>query len=262
MSQLAVLIGLISFPGLIATIVCDKLLVHAERWNTFKYTVYTFVFGVSSYVLLQGIVWIVSAFDRHMPFLQPRVSLQLWGTLISGRDLSFTEVAWATGLSPAVALFATTCVNKKVLHRLAQSVGISSKYGDENLFSYFLNSPDVYWVYVRDKTTGQTYRGLVRSFSETKELQEVVLTNVTVYNYEDSSVLYELDAIYLSKPLGTFVIEAPSSLHQGNPDDRQAIAAQRRHGTPSGEGRPDQGDKQASAAATSAPAPATQEEVR
>jgi len=261
MNELAVLVGLISFPGLIATILCDKLLVHAERWNAFKYAIYTFVFGVSSYVLLQGIVWITGSINRHLPFLHEQISLRLWDTLVSGRGLSFTEVAWATALSPAIALFATICVNKKLAHRIAQRFGISNKYGDENLFSYFLNSPDIYWIYLRDRTSGQSYRGLVRSFSETKELQEIVLTNVTVYNYEDSDELYALDSIYISKPLGSFVIEAPPSHDQGKPNDGQENSAQRGDGARPSEGRRDSGDKQAPAASTTA-ATSAREEVR
>jgi hypothetical protein len=260
MNELAVLVGLISFPGLIATILCDKLLVHAERWNAFKYAIYTFVFGVSSYVLLQAIVWIIGSINRHLPFLHDQMSLRLWDTLVSGRSLSFTEVAWATALSPAIALLATICVNKKLVHRIAQRFGISNKYGDENLFSYFLNSPDIYWIYLRDRTSGQSYRGLVRSFSETKELQEVVLTNVTVYNYEDSDELYALDSIYISKPLGSFVIEAPPSHGQGKPNDgKEKNSAQRGYGARPSEGRRDSRDKQAAAPSTTAPTSACEE---
>ena len=257
MNEFAVLVGLISFPGLISTVLCDKLLVHAERWNTFKYSIYTFIFGVSSYVTLQCLVWVFAAINRRLPFLDSKISLQLWDTLITGHNLNFTEVAWATTLSPAIALFATIFVNKKYLHRIAQRLGISNKYGDENLFSYFLNASDVDWVYVRDKTSGQSYRGSVRSFSETKELQEIVLTDVTVYNYADSDELYSLDSIYLSKPLGSFVIEAPRA--EGEPHDGQKNPTQRGDGARASEGRGHSGDQQT--AAPSAPSAAEQKEV-
>lgn len=211
MNDLAVLIGLISFPGLIATVMCDKLLVHAERWNNFKYGIYTFIFGVGSYVVLQFLTWILALAPYLLPYLPESARLGLWDTLATGRDLRFSEVAWATGLSPLIALAAIYFVNKKYLTRFAQRFGISNKYGDENLFSYFLNSPDVFWVYLRDPASGFSYRGAVRSFSETKEVQEITLTDVTVYSYENSEELYQLDSIYLSKPLGTFTIESPAS---------------------------------------------------
>ena len=259
MNDLAVLIGLISFPGLIATVICDKLLVHAERWNSFKYGIYTFIFGVGSYVVLQFLTWSISLFSRHLPFLSERSALGLWSTLSSGKDLHFSEVAWATGLAPLIALAAVYCVNKKHMTRLAQKLGISNKYGDENLFSYFLNSPDVLWVYIRDPGAGFSYRGAVRSFSETKEVQEITLTDVTVYSYEDSDLLYQLDSIYLSKLLGTFTIESPSSAQMESSNGRQENPSTGRSGT-----RPSQRrrNKRNKSAATSAPAaPAAQEEM-
>lgn len=243
MNDLAVLLGLISFPGLIATILCDKLLVHAERWNSFKYGIYTFVFGIGSYVLLQFVVWIANMLNRHLPFLSKNPNLNLWITLTNGSALNFTEVAWATSFSPIVALFAVYFVNKKIVTRFGQKIRISNKYGDENLLSYFLNSPDIYWVYIRDPASGLSYRGAVRSFSETKEVQEVLLTNVTVYNYSDSEELYQLSSIYLSKPLGSFIIESPISISEGGPNVRQDNPSERGRGTGFSDGRRAAADK-------------------
>lgn len=250
MNDLAVLIGLISFPGLIATVICDKLLVHAERWNSFKYGVYTFIFGVGAYVVLQLLTWVTSLGSRHLPFLSEGAPLGLWNTLSSGRGLHFSEVAWATGLSPLIAIAAVYCVNKKHMTRFAQRFGISNKYGDENLFSYFLNSPDVLWVYLRDPAAGFSYRGAVRSFSETKEVQEITLTDVTVYSYEDSELLYQLDSIYLSKPLGTFTIESPTSAHEASSDGRQENSAAGRNGTRPSKRRRNKRNESASASAS------------
>ncbi|WP_162455433.1 hypothetical protein [Pseudoxanthomonas kalamensis] len=259
MNDLAVLIGLISFPGLIATVICDKLLVHAERWNSFKYGIYTFIFGVGSYVVLQFLAWATFLCSRHLPFLSKSAALGLWGTLSSGQDLHFSEVAWATGLSPLIALAAVYCVNKKHLTRFAQLLGISNKYGDENLFSYFLNSPDVLWVYLRDPAAGFSYRGVVRSFSETKEVQEIALTDVTVYSYEDSDPLYQLDSIYLSKPLGTFTIESPSSAEMELSNGRQENPTTGRGGTRPSKRRRNKRNK--SATTTASTAASTQEKV-
>lgn len=255
MNDLAILIGLISFPGLIATVLCDKLLVHAERWESFKYAIYTFVFGVGSYVALQIVVWGLGMLGRHLPLLTGRSDLGLWDTLISGKSLDFSEVAWATAIAPAVALLAVYFVNKKVVNRFGQRLGISNKYGDENLFSYFLNSSDVYWIYVRDPSVGLSYRGTVCSFSETKEVQEIVMTSVTVYDYADSEELYRLDSIYLSKPLGSFIIEAPASINQGDSHGRQGDSFAGGNRTGPSERRGDPGDR-VQDAAVSAPSAA------
>jgi hypothetical protein len=39
-------------------------------------------------------------------------------------------------------------------------------------------------------------------------MQELVLADVTVYRYEDSSELYSVPSIYLCKELGKFIIES------------------------------------------------------
>lgn len=212
MNDLVILIGLISFPGLIATIICDKILVHTEKWASFNYAVYTFILGVAAYLALQIIVFLVGLSGRHLPFLDQDATLNIWGILTDrSHGIHWGEIAWATALAPIVAGLAAVVTNKKIVNKLAQLLRISDKYGDENLFSYFLNSPDVRWVYVRDLGNNLSYRGLVKSFAETNEVQELVLTDVTVFDYENSDELYSVERIYLAKPAGSFVIETPQS---------------------------------------------------
>jgi hypothetical protein len=107
--------------------------------------------------------------------------------------------------------------NHKILNKIAKKVGVSTKFGDENLFSNYLSSGDIYWVYVRDHATNQTYEGQVRSWSETNNIQEMVLSDVTVYVYETSEKLYSLPSLYIARPAGTFVIEAipPTQIQDG-----------------------------------------------
>ena len=45
-------------------------------------------------------------------------------------------------------------------------------------------------------------------YSENEHIQEIVLSEVTVFNYEDSEELYFIPTIYLTKPIGKFIIEA------------------------------------------------------
>jgi len=211
-NDLAILVGLISFPGLVATIICDKILVHTERWGSFKYLIYTFIFGVASYLSLQLFSALLGSIDRHLPFLSTNPTLSVWSTLLDHSSKpQWGEIAWATLIAPLIAGLAALAVNKKIVNKVVQKLGISDKYGDENLFSYYLNSPDVAWVYVRDIQNNLSYRGLVRSFSETKEIQELVLTDVTVFDYKESDELYRVASIYLTKPIGAFIIEAPEN---------------------------------------------------
>jgi hypothetical protein len=212
MNSLAVAIAIILLPGLIASVISDKITVHSKQWDAFKYSIYSFLFGVLSYGLLQ---FIENAYQYILAFLcKPYVihtsTLAVWSIIQDEKaPIVLSEVVWATLLAPVVALIASALVNYKVINKVAQKLQASQKYGDENLFSFFLNAKEVDWVYIRDKEAGFTYFGRVVSYSECDSIQEVVLSEVGVYEYEKSELLYSVPLIYLSKKLGSFVIEIP-----------------------------------------------------
>jgi len=212
MNQLAVAIAIVLFPGLIASVICDKVIVHYQRWEIFKYGIYSFVFGLLCYTLLQGIVIGLNSFDKILPGVEVGSSgrLSAW-TLVTAEKykIDLAEVLWATILAPLIAAVAAAVVNLKLITRAAGKLGISDKYGDENLYSFFLNSKNVDWVYVRDREMKVTYFGRVISFSEYSNVQELALEDVDVFDLDTSALLYSVKAIYLTKSMGQFVIEIP-----------------------------------------------------
>ena len=210
MNDLPIAVGVILFPGLIAAVICDKVTVHSPKWGSFKYSVYSFILGVSSYVALQLLAYLWNAASAYIcpTLLLASPTLDVW-TIATTQNISIdvSEVFWATALSPVVASAAASIVNHKLINKAAQKLHISTKYGDENLFSFFLNARDIDWVYVRDISNKLTYQGRVVSFSEVEDMQEVVLSEVTVFAYETSVELYSVPFVYLSKARGTFIIE-------------------------------------------------------
>ncbi len=212
MNELAVSIGVILFPGLIASVICDKTAAHNAKWDGFKYGIYSFVFGVACYGLVQAAEFVLWQTCVLLSYIGVPVYtlpvLHVWSIItIHQADIRPIELLFATLVAPFVAAVATWTNNEKLLNKVFQRLGISSKYGDENLFSHYLAQSNVCWVYVRDVSTNQTYQGWVSAYSETDHIQEIVLSNVTVYDYKSSEMLYVLSSIYLSKPAGTFAIE-------------------------------------------------------
>jgi hypothetical protein len=53
MNEIAIAVSVIFFPGLISTIIADKVTVHSKSWTSFKYGIYSFVLGVFCYVIVQ-----------------------------------------------------------------------------------------------------------------------------------------------------------------------------------------------------------------
>lgn len=211
MNELVIAVGVILLPGLIATIICDKITIHSSVWGSFKYGIYSFVFGVGCYVTLQVASylfgWLVSNFCPDGA--ADSESLKVW-TIVTRQQVAIepSEVFLATLFSPVVAAIAAFIVNHKLINRCAQWMSVSSKYGDENLYSFFLNAQEIDWVYLRDFANNLTYQGRVVSFSEVDSMQEIVMSNVTVFTYETSAELYSVPLLYLSKSRGSFVIES------------------------------------------------------
>jgi len=210
MNELAITVAIVLLPGIVAAAIADKITLHSPRWGSFKYGIYSFVFGVICYITLTAIVWVGSFFQWFLELVpQSAEGLAVWRFVADQTSTpKLSEVLAATVLSPVVAFSAAFAVNHKVFNKVASKLRVSRKYGDENLFSFFLNSDDIDWVYVRDSERGLTYEGRVLSYSENDDRQELVLVNVMVYSYEKSEKLYFVPSIYLSKDDGSFVIEA------------------------------------------------------
>ena len=151
-------------------------------------------------------------------------TLDVWSLVTDGRmRIDLLEVFAATVLSVPVAFVGAFLINYKIFHKLAQKLRISQKYGDENLYSYYLNAKEIDWVYVRDFERKLTYQGRVVSFSENEKIQELVLSDVTVYAYDDSTEYYSVPNIYLCREMGRFVIEAIPAEYMGVPNGQEAI---------------------------------------
>jgi len=131
-----------------------------------------------------------------------------WLTFTSN-DIPFWEIIRATIVSLFIGFFASWIENKKVITRFVRKFNIADKYGEENLYSYFLNSKEITEVYVRDIANNLTFHGEIDSFSENEQISEITLREVKVYRYDDSAFLYEMPKVFLSRPKNAIFIEVP-----------------------------------------------------
>lgn len=217
MNQLLVTLIIILLPGILATVICDKIIVHS-KWTSFKFSLYSLILGIFTYSILQILVFINDLISARSISVEKWSYLNIWDFVISNnQSVPAVEVTIATALSLPIALFAALAINHKLFNKLAQALYISTKYGDENLYSYYLNAKEIDWIYIRDIHNNLTYQGRVVSYSENEKIQEIVLSEVTVFRYEDSAELYSVPTIYLNKEMGGFIIEAiPTDLFGGN----------------------------------------------
>ncbi|MDT0687151.1 hypothetical protein [Autumnicola psychrophila] len=201
MSELTIKLIIILIPGAIATLIFGKLILHKE-WSSFRFVLYSIIFGILSYLFLQLIINGLNLFSCI-----ELSDLTIWKNLNNASLIPYQEVGFATTISIIVAFFSSMIENRKIINRVAGFFGISAKYGDENLYSMFLNSKNVQFVYLRDIKNQLTYHGWVKSFSENETVSEIRLADVAVYNYSDSKFLYEVGEVYLSLNKQEIIIE-------------------------------------------------------
>lgn len=206
-NHLAIAIVIILIPGIVATIIADKLTVH-RKWGSFRFGIYSLVFGIASYGLLQFIVYGWDIFSACKIPSQWK-HLDVWNIAINSSAVVVPwEVGGATILAIPLAYAVSATINYKLINKLGQKLKVTTKYGEENLYSFYLNAKEINWVYIRDIENNLTYQGEIVSYSENDHMQELVLSDVTVFRYEDSAELYSIPSIYLTKEMGKFVIEA------------------------------------------------------
>ncbi|WP_158850445.1 hypothetical protein [Algibacter sp. L1A34] len=218
MSELTIKLIIILIPGALATLIFGKLILHKE-WSSFRFVLYSILFGVVSYLILQllnnGINLCISADFNKLP------ELTIWSNLNDASLIPYKEVGFASIISIIIAFFVSMIENKKVINKIAGFLGVSEKYGDENLYSMFLSSKNVEFIYLRDIKNQLTYHGWVKSFSENDTISEIRLCDVAVYNYTDSEFLYEVEEVYLSLNKQEIIIELAKTKDNGEEETEQ-----------------------------------------
>lgn len=214
-SELTLKLILLLIPGSIACILYERLTIH-KSWNSFKFITNAILFGGISYLIAQ-MIFNICGDDQ---------SFKLFWDNLPSKEIPYNVIIKASVVSIFVGLIATGIDQYKIINTIGKRLRLTNKYGDENLYSYFLNAKDVDEVYVRDIENRLTYHGLVNSFSENDVTNEIVLIDVIVYDYETSTELYRLDKIYLSRSRNNLIIELPfKNTNYGTETDSQTTTS-------------------------------------
>lgn len=206
LSALTVRVVLLFFPGIVCALVVRALTNRRER-ATPEFLIDAFVFGIATYLVLAGLrsacVAVAHLAGWSVP---PRITFFDVLTSETAR-ISWPEI----GLSALVAILwgmvVSAIINHQLLFRTATRLGISRKFGDPDVWSYFLNSPDTHWVMVRDIATDTVYEGKVEAFSDTGVAPELLLRRVKVSRSSTDTKLYDCDRVYLSRDRSSLIVE-------------------------------------------------------
>ncbi len=194
--------AVIALPGILWAKL-DQRYARSGKWSQTDLFVNVFIYGLASYI---------TAYIVYALLGEPFVLVDFVGAQersIITRQIAL-EIMATTGLSFVLGLASVAASNYKLLTRLLHTLGITKRYGDEDVWDYTLNSSSasVEYVHWRDFDRRTVYAGWVSTFSETEKLREIVLSDVQVFDFE-GALLYETPRMYVARKPEDVHIEFP-----------------------------------------------------
>lgn len=194
-------LALIFIPGFIWMKIHSRYGFKGDQ-TQFDLILNAFIFGVVSYAVLYMFYryegWSLRIFNidsESKKLLQPEI---------------FPEILFAVLVSVAGGILSLYIENHKLFTRLVQKIGATKRYGDEDVWDFVFNSSSsaASFVHFRDFEQRVTYAGIVEIFSETGQLRELVLSDVIVYDFEQTE-MYRVPRLYLARDRANIHIEFP-----------------------------------------------------
>ncbi|WP_244594047.1 DUF6338 family protein [Rhodoblastus sphagnicola] len=180
-----------------------------KQRSQFDLILNAFLFGVVSYIILMLIYRLIG------------LPLNILALDQDGKKLLdsaiLPEILWATLIALFCGIVFVYAENRKFLTRVFQKIGLTKRFGDEDVWDFVFNSNSVgvEWVYFRDFSERVVYCGYVRLFSESGQLRELLLQNVIVYDF-DGNELYRRPMLYLAREQANIHIEFPDAERTSN----------------------------------------------
>jgi hypothetical protein len=181
------------------------MLTTRRRTKTWEEMLLISVFALLSYLLYAPFFLLVRA------VFNTGGSLRFFEALFDeGKALSASEVGWASLAAVVVGMLAAWVDNHKCVNKLARRLGVTKKYGDDDLWLFLHNMPrNTQWVFVRDHKVKLTYYGWVKVFSDSEMDRELILDDVDVFD-ESSNLLHSTPTLYMCRDKHDLSIELPA----------------------------------------------------
>jgi hypothetical protein len=202
MSPLFIRVVFLAIPGIIAAQVYRILT--GGRKESLQYFIQILLFSILSYAFCDMGLFLLSRIGLFNPYASAFDPF-----FNGGNNLNGSVILSATVIGLVLALIASYVHTNKLINKLGSRFGATTRYGDQDVWTFLLNSSSVEWIYFRDHKYDLVYMGKVLVYSDTQEKRELLLEDVTVYSLSTSEELYSVEALYLSREDGDFTIEVP-----------------------------------------------------
>lgn len=202
-SEFAFNLLLIFFPGIICAYMVDMFTNHKER-TQFQFVINAFLLGFGSYLVYASAIYFFTPdkFD----------GINFLHALSEGKaKISLKEILQVCVISAVLAILIIVISTHKVHFRLFQTLKITKKFGEQDVWGFLMNATSTEWITVRDIENNIMYDGSVKAFSDNSKEAELLLENVSVYRNDSGEHLYDIDAQYLSLNRDKISIEIRST---------------------------------------------------
>lgn len=203
---------LLLLPGVVATLMLNQI-TGSKKMTPFNFMINSALLGIASFIIME---LAVSIFNIIRALFSPEIkinwglNLTIWDNLFDNdKEFNKLEIIFSYLLSIPLGVFYGFIISKKLFNKLFQKLKFTHRYGDDDVWSFFLNSPNTQWILVRDKSTNLTYFGSLRAYSDTTEHREILLHDVTVHTSDTWEDLYSSESVYLELEENKFSIEIP-----------------------------------------------------
>ena len=203
---------LLLLPGIVATIMLRYISTN-RRYTLFEVAIYSAVLAIGLLITMELFysVWnIVSCPFRHTGRLVWGLNLSLWDSIFDNtKHIPKVEVFLYYLLSFPFGFIIGYLISRKVVIRILQKTGLTQRYGDNDVWSFYLNIKETDWVTVRDQKNNLAYFGQVVAYSDSEETREIILQSVDVYISDTWIIQYSAESVYLELEKYFYTIESP-----------------------------------------------------
>ncbi len=210
-NDLLIRIGFLFLPGIIAFIVIERLN-SGKEIKFFKSIIYSFILGFICYGFYNLLMSLIK--------LDIYYKCSFFSILSQGdiKEINFNEILLVSVIAVFIGYIATYLIRYKILHKIAHLIKASSKFGDQDVWSYIMNSKseDLGWVVIRDIKNNLVYEGWISAFSDGSEKDEIFLKFVKVYQNSTGDFYYKVPALYLSTKKENLIFEFPKINNEKN----------------------------------------------
>lgn len=203
MDQFLFNILILSVPGSICFLLYLKIaILRRDRKHNFSFYEIMFILISSIFTLLIYDSF-VSIINR---FFNTNYSLVL-KKFINTINYTILELIILTLIGLFLGVVLSLFENKKILYHWAKKLNITNSYGDDDVWTFICNSPDVEWIFVRDHKYNLVYFGRLEQYSDPGEIRELLLSDVSVFSNSEGSYCYDTPKMYISRSPEDLTIE-------------------------------------------------------